>query len=334
MKPTSSTRRRFLQAGSAAGLGLAFGGLAPAQAAVPGYPSKPMRIIVGFAPGGGNDALARIIAQKLSISLGKPVIVENRPGAAGTIGANAVARADPDGHTLLLGSVSNLVIGASTMSRMPFDPEKDFAPVILTARMPLVLVVQPSLRVNSVAELVGAAKARPDALTYASGGNGVANDLAGGLFNQMTGTEIRHIPYSGDGPGIAALLAGQVSMMYAVLPAAVPHIRSGALKALAVDMGKRVAALPEVPTFAEAGLPGYEINLWNGILATGGTPPEVVQLLNEEIRKILDMPDVSQQMVTLGFERVPPSREQFAALIKSDSAKWPPLVNKLGRRAN
>ena len=325
------SRRRFLRAGS---LGLPLAAIGSAMAAVPGYPSKPVRMVVGFAPGGGNDALARIISQKLTPSLGQPVVVENRPGAAGTIGANVVAKAAPDGHTLLLGSVSNLVIGASTMARMPFDAEKDFAPIILTARMPLVLVVQPSLKINSVSELVAAAKAKPKALTYASGGNGVANDLAGGLFNQMTGAEIDHIPYNGDGAGIAALLGGQVSMMYAVLPAAVPHIRTGALKALAVDLGHRAASLPEVPTFAEAGLPGYEINLWNGVLTTGGTPPDIVQFLHGEILKILDMPDVKQQMATLGFERVPTSRDQFAALIKADGDKWPPLVNKLGRRGN
>ena len=328
---TIFSRRHFLQASAIAAV---LGNTMPATAAVAGYPSKPMRIVVGFAPGGGNDVLARIIAQKLTASLGKPVIVDNRPGAAGTIGANAVAKAEADGHTLLLGSVSNLVIGASTMARMPFDVERDFTPIILTARMPLVLVVQPALKINSVAELVATAKAKPNALTYASGGNGVANDLAGGLFNQMTGVEISHIPYNGDGAGIAALLGGQVSMMYSVLPAAVPHIRSGALKALAVDLGKRAPALPDVPTFAEAGLPNYEINLWNGILTTGGTPLDVVQYLHEEIVKILDMPDVSQQMNTLGFERVTPSREQFAALIKADGAKWPSLVNKLGRRGS
>lgn len=331
MTITSRSRRQFLQASA---IGLSLSGIMPAMAAVPGYPAKPMRIVVGFAPGGGNDALARIIAQKLTVSLGKPVIVDNRPGAAGTIGANVVAKADPDGHTLLLGSVTNLVIAGSTMSRMPFDVEKEFTPIVLTARMPLVLVVQPSLRINSVAELIAAAKARPNTLTYASGGNGVANDLAGGLFNQMAGTEISHIPYNGDGAGIAALLGGQVSMMYAVLPAAVPHVRTGALKALAVDLGKRSASLPDVPTFAEAGMPGYEINLWNGILATGGTPLDIVQFLREEILKILDMPDVAQQMNTLGFERVSPSREQFVGLIKADGAKWPPLVNKLGRKGN
>jgi tripartite-type tricarboxylate transporter receptor subunit TctC len=325
------SRRQFLQAGA---VGLSLGAFLPSTVAVPGYPSKPLRMVVGFAPGGGNDALARIISQKLSVSLGKPVVVDNRPGAAGTIGANVVAKAEPDGHTLLLGSVSNLVIGASTMSRMPFDVEKEFTPIILTARMPLVLVVQPSLGINSVAELVAAAKAKPKALTYASGGNGVANDLAGGLFNQMTGAEITHIPYNGDGAGISALLGGQVSAMYAVLPAAAPHIRAGALKPLAVDLGKRAASLPDVPTFAEAGLPGYEINLWNGVLTTGGTPPDVVQLLHGEILKILDMQDVSQQMNSLGFERITPSREQFAALIRADGAKWPPLVNKLGRRGN
>ncbi|HWL29683.1 MAG TPA: tripartite tricarboxylate transporter substrate binding protein [Burkholderiaceae bacterium] len=296
------------------------------------YPNKPIHIVVGFAPGGGNDLLARIVGQKLAVSLGQSVVVENRPGAAGTIGANYVARAEPDGHTLLLGSVSNLVIGASTMAQVPFNVEKDFEPIILTAMTPLVLVVQSSLPANSIQELIAAAKAQPRKFTYATGGAGVANDLAGALFNQMAGVEIRDVPYSGDSAGIVALLAGQVTMMYSTLPTAVPHIESGKLKALGVALAKRATSMPDVPTIAESGLPGYEINLWNGVLTTGGVDQAIVQRLHDEIEKILEMPDVRERVAKLGFERITPSREAFANLIKADLQKYPPLVNKLGRR--
>lgn len=327
---TDHNRRQFIKAGVA---GLAFASPAFTAGAVPAYPTQPVQIVVGFAPGGANDVMARIVADKLSPVLKQSVIVVNRPGAAGTIGANTVAKAKPDGHTLALASVSNLVIAASTMASVPFDAEKDFSPIILLANQSIVLVVPAALPANSVQELIALAKSNPGKLNYASGGFGVANDLAGALFNEMAGVDIQHVPYNGDAGGLVALLSNQASMMFTGLASVKSQVEAGQLKILAVDQPRRVPAIANVPTFAEAGMPGFEINLWLGILAPAGTSAEIVQLLNGAIDKALDTPDVAARYEQLGLSRMPSSQAAFSKQIKADHEKWPPLVNRLGRRA-
>jgi tripartite-type tricarboxylate transporter receptor subunit TctC len=327
---TENNRRDFIKASMA---GLALASLPRGAKALSAYPTQPVQIVVGFAPGGANDVMARIVADKLAPALKQSVVVINRPGAAGTIGANTVAKAKPDGHTLALASVSSLVIAASTMASVPFDVERDFAPIILLANQTIVLVVPSTLPANSVQELISLAKASPGKLNYASGGFGVANDLAGALFNEMAGVDIQHIPYNGDTGGIVAMLAGQASMMFTGLSSIKSQVEAGQLKILAVDLPRRAPMLPNVPTFAEAGMPGFEINLWLGILAPAGTSPEIVQLLNDAIDKALDQPDVAARYEQLGFNRMPTSQEAFLKQIKADHQKWPPLVKRLGRKA-
>ncbi|HZQ60816.1 MAG TPA: tripartite tricarboxylate transporter substrate binding protein [Casimicrobiaceae bacterium] len=308
----------------------AFSAAAGAQA----YPTKPIRFIVGFAPGGSADVMSRVIGQKLTETLGQAVITENKPGAAGTLGADLVARAAPDGYTLLVGSVSNVVISASTLPKLPFDPVKDFAPITLTASIPLVLVVNPGLPVKSVQELIAYAKANPGRLNFASGGNGVSNHLAGELFNRMAGVDMVHVPYKGDGPGVAAVLAGEAQLMFATVSTAMPHVQSGRLRALAVGTPHRLAALPDLPTIDEAGVAGYEVNVWNGILAPAGTPKEIVNKLHAEITKVLQLPDVKARLAGLGFEIVASTPEQLGAVIRADMAKWPKIAKESGAKVD
>lgn len=327
---TEHNRRQFIKAGMA---GLAFASSTVGAKAVTGYPAQPVQIVVGFAPGGANDVMARIVADKLAPVLKQSVVVVNKPGAAGTIGANTVAKAKPDGQTLALASVSNLVIATSTMATVPFDAEKDFSPIILLANQAIVLVVPSALPANSVQELIALAKANPGKLNYASGGFGVANDLAGAWFNELAGVDIQHIPYNGDAGGLVALLGNQASMMFTGLSSVKSQVEAGQLKILAVDQPRRVPTIANVPTFAEAGMPGFEINLWLGILAPAGTSAEIVQLLNEEIDKALDSPDVAARFEQLGLNRMPSSRAAFSKQIRADHEKWPALVSRLGRKA-
>jgi tripartite-type tricarboxylate transporter receptor subunit TctC len=301
---------------------------APAQAQ--SYPDKPIKLVVPFAPAGATDVLARIVGQKLSELEKQPVIVDNRAGAGGNIGSDAVAKAAPDGYTLLMGAVGTHAINVSLYKKMPYDPVKDFVPVVLVATVPNVLVVPASLPVNSVKELIAYGKANPGKLNFGSSGNGTSIHLSGELFKSMTGVDMQHVPYKGSGPATVDLLSGQVQMMFDNLPSAMPNIKSGKLKALAVTSAKRSPSLPDVPTIAEAGVPGYEAPSWFGILVPKGTPPEIVAKLNTDINKILAMPDTKKKFLEQGAEPAGGTPEQFAALINSEIPKWAKVVKASG----
>jgi len=319
--------RRALPGVFAAALALCTGA-AQAQS----YPTKPIRMVVGFGAGGANDLLGRLLAERLGTVLQQPVIVENVVGAGGTIGANNVARAVPDGYTLLVGSVSNVVISKAVLPSVPFDPVKAFAPIIMTASVPLVLTVPSSSPFTSVRDVVSAAKARPGTLNFSSGGIGTSVHLAGVLFTQLAGVNMVHVPYNGDSPALMALLSKDVQMMFAALPSVSPRIASGELKALAVASPKRLSSMPDVPTVAEAGVPGHEVVVWHGILSPAGTPRPIVNRLNAELSKILAMPDVLQKMHAMGFEPAGSTSDEFAAYIEKDMAKWPALVEQSGAK--
>jgi tripartite-type tricarboxylate transporter receptor subunit TctC len=290
------------------------------------YPTKPIKFVVGFAPGGSADVMARILGQSLADRIGQPVITDNRAGAAGTIGADIVARSAPDGYTLLVGSVSNVVISATTMPVIPFVATTAFAPIVLTATIPLVLVINPSLPLSSVQELVTYAKANPNKLSFASGGQGVSNHLAGELFNRMADVTIIHVPYKGDGPGVASVVAGETQMMFATISTAMPQVQSGRLRAIGVTTAKRVSRMKDLPTIAEAALPGYEVNVWNGVLAPAATPATVVRKLNNEIVRTLNLPEVRSRLQDLGFEIVGSTPEEFGEVIRADMQKWPKIA--------
>jgi tripartite-type tricarboxylate transporter receptor subunit TctC len=292
------------------------------------FPTRPIRFVVGFAPGGSADVMARILGESLSGRIGQPVITENRAGAAGTIGADMVARAAPDGHTLLVGSVSNVVISATTMPVVPYVATTAFTPVVLTATIPLVLVVNPSLPAPSIADLIQYAKANPNKLSFASGGQGVSNHLAGELFNRMAGVTITHVPYKGDGPGVASVVAGETQMMFATISTATPQVQSGRLRALGVTTARRASAMKNLPTIAEAGLPGYEVNVWNGVLAPAATPPAIVRKLHQEIVTVLNQPDVRRRLEELGFEIVASTPEELGEIIRADLEKWPKIARE------
>jgi tripartite-type tricarboxylate transporter receptor subunit TctC len=313
--------------GSSAGL-LRVAGDAFAQ----GYPAKPIRIVVPFTPGGTTDVLARAIGQKLTASWTQPVVVDNRPGAAGNIGSEVVAKAAPDGYTLLMGTVSTHGINPGLYSKLPYDPVKDFAPVTLVAKVPNILVLHPSVPASSVTELIAHAKAKPGQLNFASSGNGTSIHLSGELFKTMAGVQMTHVPYKGSAPALTDLLGGQVSLMFDNMPTALPHVKAGRLKALAVTSAKRSPAIPQLPTMAEAGLPGFEATSWFGVLAPAATPKEIVGKLNGEIVRILKTPEVRAQLSGQGAEPVGDTPEEFAAHIKAEMAKWAKVVKESGAR--
>lgn len=299
------------------------------------YPNKPVRLIVGFPPGGINDIVARVIGDKLSQSLGQTVVVENRPGAGGTIGADLVAKSKPDGYTLLMGSVSNIAMAQSQYKGLPYDAAKDFAPIVLVAAAPNILVVNPEFPVHSVRELIALAKQKPGGINYASAGLGTSNHLTVELLQVMAGIELNHVPYKGDAPGTADVVAGQVPMIFPTLPVALPFIKAGKLRPIAVSSAERSSLLPEVPTVAESGgLPEFEVSVWVGILGPAGTPREIVTRLNAEIVKIVRMPNVRERLAGLGAESVGDTSEHFAAYIKSELAKWSKVAKAAGITPN
>jgi tripartite-type tricarboxylate transporter receptor subunit TctC len=306
------------------------------------YPTKPIRFIVPYPPGGPLDTVARLLADKMKDGLGQPVIVDNKPGAGGNIGADAAAKSAPDGYTIVMGAVATHAINPTLFPKMPYDPVRDFSPISLVASVPNVLVLNPDLAsksgIASVKDLVAYAKSHPGKLNYASGGNGSAGHLAGELFKMMTRTSIVHIPYNGAAPAQLGLLAGQTDLMFDNLASASAHIRSGKLKALAVTTTKRAAALPDLPTLAEAGnatgLNGFDINTWFGILAPAKTPPSVVARLNAEVDKALRAPDVKERMAKLGAEPSPTTPEQFEALIRKDLKKYAAIVKASGAKVD
>ena len=294
------------------------------------WPAKPIRWIVPFAPGGGSDIAARTIGAKLQVVLGQPVVVENKPGAGGGIGADLVAKSPPDGYTLLGGTIATNAINASLYSKLPYDPVRDFAPITLIARVPNLLVIHPDIAATTVAELVRLMKANPGKFTFASAGNGSSQHLAGEMFKAIAGVQMQHVPYKGSPPGLQDVAGGHVSMMMDNIASALPMAKSGKLRALAVTTAKRSAIAPDIPTLAEAGLPGYEMDTWLGVFAPAGTPPEIVERLNAEIVAIINTPEVRDQLTALGMILVADSPEHCAAFVKSETAKWKVLVKKLG----
>lgn len=297
------------------------------------YPERPLRLIVPFAPGGGNDLIARIIAQKLTESLGQQVIVDNRAGAGGNIGADIAAKAAPDGHTLLLISVS-FVINAAMQPKLSFDPIKDFSAVTRMASAPLILVIHPSVPAKSVGELIALAKARPGQLNYASSGAGSATHFAMELFITMTGAALTHVPYKGTGPSMVAMAAGEVQSTFNTIPPALPYVKSGRVRGLAVSSRQRFPSLPEVPTFGQAGLPQYGFGSWYGILAPARTPGTIIERLNREIARIMQLPDVREKVAGFGAEPLTASPKDFAQFLAKDIAEWSKVVRERNIRAN
>jgi tripartite-type tricarboxylate transporter receptor subunit TctC len=297
------------------------------------YPTKPIRMLVGFAPGGGTDTTARTIAQPLSEALGQQVVVDNRPGAAGNIATDIAAKSPPDGYTILMGTIAALAINPSLYKSLPFDPVRDFEPVTLAVSSTNVLAVHPSVPVKNVRELIALAKAQGGKLSYGSSGVGGAGHLAGVLFDSMAGTTMVHIPYKGGAPAMIALIGGEVQLVFATAETAVPQIKSGKIRALGVTMAKRTALLPDLPTIAEAGLPGYEANNWYGILLPAKTPRAIVERLSRESVKVLNRPAIKEQLFRQGLDASPSTPQEFSAYIKSEMAKWAKVVKASGAKA-
>ncbi len=301
-------------------------GQAHAQTA---WPAKPIRMIVGFAAGGSTDVTARIIAQALSERLGQPVVVENRGGAGGNIGADAVAKADPDGYTLLMATSSTFAANPNLYKTLPFDVRNDFAPITVTAFIPNLLVVNPSVPANNVADFIAYLKANPDKLNFASAGNGTSQHLSGELFNSLAGVRMTHIAYRGGAPAVSDLLGGQVQVIFAPLVEVIQQVRAEKLKALGITTAKRSPLLPEVPTILES-LPGYEVALWNGLLAPAKTPPDIIDRINRATIEALRSPEVKAKLAEQGSEPVGNTPAEFKAFIDSELVKWRRLVEISG----
>ena len=303
---------------------------APGMAQQPSWPNLPVKIIVPQAPGGGTDALARTLIERLQAVFGQPFVVENKTGAGGNIGTDFVAKQKPDGHTLLL-TTNTHVTNVSFFAQLPYDPVADFTPVSLIASVPFVMTVNASSPYRSVKDLIDAARAKPGTLSYASGGIGTPHQLGAELFKSMTGIDLIHVPYKGSAPAVVALLSNEVAVSISAINSMLPHIRSGKLRALAVATANRTPLLPDVPTIAEAAsLPGYEIDIWYGVLAPAGTPRPIVDRLNAEINKIMRDPQVMEKLVPQGLEPVGSTPERLAATIKSDLVKY----KKIAKDAN
>jgi len=286
------------------------------------FPAKPIRIIVPSAPGDGSDLMARAIGQKLTESWGQPVVVDNRPGAGGRIGSEVAAKAAPDGYTWIMANAGSHGINAAVYQNLPFDVEKDFAPITQIIRSPNVLIVSPSLNVNTVQEFIALLKANPGKYSYGSGGNGTSAHMSAELFKMMAGVDITHVPYKGATPALTDLIAGQIVMFLGNLPPAIPFIKNGQVKALGVTSLKRSPELPNVPTLDEAGLKGFETIAWFGLLAPAGTPKEIIDKVRSEVARIVAMPDIRERIAALGGEPVANRPEEFAAIIHDDVAKW------------
>jgi tripartite-type tricarboxylate transporter receptor subunit TctC len=306
--------------------------LAPMMSSAQTYPTKPVRIIVGLAPGGGNDTMARMIGQKLSQTLKQQFVVDNRPGASGMIAAEVVSKSPPDGYTLLLGNVAMLAIIPNIQKKVPYDPLKDLEPVSLIATAPMLVVVHPSLPVTSVKQLIALAKAKPGQLNYASNGVGSSTHLATELFKVMTGTNMTHVPYKGLSPATTDLLSGQVPVMFSSAVAMTPHVRSGRLRAIAITGPNRSAALPQVPTVAEAGVRDYEAGSWYGILGPAGMDRTAVDLLSREIAAAVKSPDIQQRLDSEGVIGIGSTPAQFAQHIRKEHARVAQVVKSSGAK--
>ena len=309
--------------------------LATAGASAQGYPTKPIRLVVPYPAGGPLDIMARAIGQKLTEAWKQPVVVDNRAGAGGNIGADFVAKSAPDGYTLLMGAVATHAINPSLYSKIPYDPVKDFAPVALVAQVPNILVVNPAVPAKTVSELIALARAKPGTLNFGSGSTGSTGHLAGELFNTMAGVKMVHIPYKGAAPATADLLGGQVQLMFDNLASALPNVKAGKLRALAVTTLARSAAIPGLPTIAESGLAGFDRTTWFGLLVPAGTPPEIVARLNAEIVRALEAKDMRERLEKMGAEPLSNNTpEHFAAFIRSEAAKYARVVKDSGARVD
>jgi len=316
------------------GVLLAFPGLVGALPVhAQNYPVRPVRMIVPFSPGGATDVPARILAQRLSEALGHQIVIDNRPGAGAVLGTDAVAKAPPDGYTLLLTATTH-VISASLYKKLPYDAIRDFAPVMLIGSGPNVLTVHPSLPAKNVRELISLAKARPGKIDYASSGNGSAQHLFGALFMSLADIRMMHIPYKGSAPATTDLIAGQVSVGFPGIALVLPHTKAGRLRALAVTSAERFKAMPDVPSIAEAGVPGYAATLWLGLLAPKGTPPEIVQKLYDEIAKVLRQPEVESAYLATGTDVTISNPEQFGRFVKAEYDKWAKVIKAVDAQVN
>jgi tripartite-type tricarboxylate transporter receptor subunit TctC len=307
--------------------------LLPLVATAQPYPAKPIRIIVNFPAGGVADIYARIIGAKVQESWGQPIVVENRTGGGGNIGADAVAKSAPDGYTLNMSAIGPHAVNVSLFSKMPYDPVKDFAAIALVLEAEGLLVLHPTVPANNVSELIAYARANPGKLTFASAGPGTASHLAGELFKTMAKVDMLHIPYKGNVPAITDLLAGQTSLLFATMPTVLPHAKAGKLRAVATLGSERSAATPELPTIGET-LKGFEVNNWIGLFAPAGTPPEVVRRWNVEVMRVMQSPDIQARLPVDGARFTLNTPEQFAAFVKSEITKWAPVVKASGARVD
>ncbi len=306
----------------------------PASGSSQPYPSKPIRLIVPFPPGGAVDILGRAMAQKLSENLPHNMIVDNRVGGAGAVGSEAAAKSAPDGYTLLMGSTTTISINPSLFAKLSYDPSRDFVPVTLVAFVPHLLVVNASVPAANLRELIALAKARPGQLNYASAGNGTPHHIAGEMFKQMAGVDMVHIPYKGTGPAVPDLIAGQVSFMSVEILAAMPHVKSGKLRALGIATSSRNPSAPEIPTVSEAGLPGFEVTSWYGILAPAGTPKPITERLAMEMTKAIATPDLSERLASLGATPVGNTPDEFGVHLRREGEKWAKAVKASGAKVD
>ena len=307
--------------------------LLPLHAQAQAYPTRTIRIVVPVATGGIADYYSRVIGTRLTETWGQPVVVENRAGGGGNIGADVVAKAAPDGHTLVMGFLGPHAVNQFLFTKMPYDTQRDFAPVAMVIEAEGLLAVHPSVPVNTVGELLALARAHPGMLSYGSGGVGTASHLAGELFKSMTKTFIVHIPYRGNAPAVADLIGGQTQLAFATLPTIIAHVRAGKLRGVAVIGSTRSAAAPQLPTVAEAGVPGFAVNNWIGLFAPAGTPVEIVRRLNAEVMRIMQLPEITRRMAVEGERHTANTPEQFAAFVRDETTKWAKVVKDAGLKA-
>jgi tripartite-type tricarboxylate transporter receptor subunit TctC len=298
------------------------------------FPSKPIRLICPFPPAGAVDIASRATAHEMTKILGQTVTVDNKPGAGGNLGGLEASRAAPDGYTIFMTTSGIQSINPTLYAKMPFDPNKDLAPVVPLVSLNNVLVLHPSVPAKTLKEVIALAKKDPGKLTYASSGNGTSIHMSGAMFTQLTGTDILHIPYKGSGPAVADLLAGQTNMMFDNIPSSLPHIKAGKLRAVATTGSKRDATLPDLPTIAEAGVPGYESGVWFGLMVPAGTPKEIIAKLNAAGVQATKAPDFVKRMTDLGYNLIPGTPEEMAAMNKTDLARWAPIIKASGAKVD
>ena len=322
----NSVKRGRVRLVASAAAVLAFGSMALTARAADNWPSQPVKLVVPFAPGGTSDVLAREIAARLQVALKQTIVVDNKAGAGGVLGADSVAKAAPDGYTMLLGTIATHAINPALLPKVPYKADKDFAPVILLGKISNVLLIGPGSQARSVKDIVAAAKARPGDLTFASAGQGTSQHLSGEMFRLLTGAQLTHVPYKGSAPAIQDVMGGQVPMSFETVTVALPQIKAGKVKALAVTSARRSAQLPDVPTLAESGVPGFDVSSWQALYLPAGTPAAIVNRLNAEVQKVVAQPEVKARMEALGLEYAPNSPAQFAEFQKAEQAKWAKVI--------